>query len=119
MTRERGRVKWFDERRGYGFIERGSGEDAFVHFSEIQESGYRWLREGEEVEFEVVEDTRGPKAVDVVRVGGDTEPTVRRGRVRTLSDSRAQMREARRALAERAAERDAEGEEEEEGEGER
>lgn len=100
MAREKGKVKWFSERKGYGFIERESGEDAFVHFSEIEGSGYRWLREEEEVEFEVVQDSRGPKAVNVERLGEAPGPTVSQGRVRTLSESRAQMRETKRRLAE-------------------
>ncbi len=99
MTREQGKVKWFDERRGYGFIERESGDDAFVHVSDVEGQGYQVLRDGEEVEFEVVADTRGPRARNVERLGPPPEPTIRQGRVRTLSASRAQMREVRRRLA--------------------
>ena len=65
----RGTVKWFNARRGYGFIEReDGGKDVFVHHSEIQMSGFRSLEEGDEVEFDVKEDTRGPKAVHVTVV---------------------------------------------------
>lgn len=99
MAREQGKVKWFDERRGYGFIERESGDDAFVHVSDVEGQGYQVLRDGEEVEFEVVADTRGPRARNVERLGPPPEPTIRQGRVRTLSASRAQMREVRRRLA--------------------
>jgi CspA family cold shock protein len=55
-----GRVKWFSEEKGYGFIE-GEGEDFFVHYTEIVGEGFRMLEEGSEVEFEVVEDRRGRK----------------------------------------------------------
>ena len=57
--REKGTVKWFNGAKGYGFIQRSTGEDVFVHFSAIQENGYRSLNEGETVEFEL---TKGPKA---------------------------------------------------------
>lgn len=66
---KRGRVKWFDSRKGYGFIEMEDGSgDVFVHFSDIVGEGYRSLNEGDKVEFEVVESPRGPKAVKVTRV---------------------------------------------------
>ena len=61
-----GKVKWFNDQKGYGFIEKESGDDVFVHFSAIQEEGFKSLEEGQEVEFEVVEDDRGPKAENVV-----------------------------------------------------
>ena len=64
----KGRVKWFNENRGYGFIEWDDGEkDAFVHHSEIQGESNA-LHEGDAVEFEVVQDPRGPRAILVVRV---------------------------------------------------
>ena len=63
-----GKVKWFNEQKGYGFIEKEEGEDVFVHFSAIQEEGFKNLAEGEEVEFEVVEGDRGPQAADVVKL---------------------------------------------------
>jgi len=65
----RGRVKWFDAQKGYGFIEREGEEDVFVHYSAIQEEGYKTLDDGEEVEFEVVQGDRGPQAANVVRLG--------------------------------------------------
>ena len=61
-----GNVKWFDEKKGYGFIEREEGEDVFVHFSEIQQDGFKNLEEGQEVEFEVVEGDKGLQAENVV-----------------------------------------------------
>ncbi|MFQ5795787.1 MAG: cold-shock protein [Candidatus Bipolaricaulia bacterium] len=64
----RGIVKWFDEKKGYGFIEREDGEDVFVHFSSIQTEGFKTLKEGETVEFDVVAGERGPKAANVVKV---------------------------------------------------
>jgi CspA family cold shock protein len=60
-----GKVKWFNDSKGYGFIEREEGEDVFVHFSGIVGDGYRSLQEGAEVEFEVVEDAKGPRAENV------------------------------------------------------
>lgn len=63
----RGTVKWFNDSKGYGFISRASGEDVFVHFSKIVGDGFRTLREGEEVEFELKETDRGLQAEQVVR----------------------------------------------------
>jgi len=68
MAREQGTVKWFAQDKGYGFIRRESGPDVFVHHSAIQGSGFKLLSEGEEVEFEVVEEDRGLKAVNVTRL---------------------------------------------------
>ncbi len=65
---EQGKVKWFDGQKGYGFIEREEGDDVFVHFSAIQEDGYKNLEDEEEVEFEVVEGDRGPQAENVVKL---------------------------------------------------
>ena len=66
--RETGTVKWFDERKGYGFITRDSGGDIFVHHSAIAGEGFRSLADGERVEFEVGEGRKGPAAVDVRKV---------------------------------------------------
>lgn len=71
MARETGTVKWFSNDKGYGFIERGDGEDVFVHHSNILGEGFKTLDEGEEVEYEVQEAEKGPKALKVVR-GGDS-----------------------------------------------
>jgi len=60
-----GRVKWFNNSKGYGFIEIEGGKDVFVHFSAIQGSGYRSLEEGQAVEFEVTQGTKGPQASNV------------------------------------------------------
>ncbi len=64
----RGKVKWFDEAKGYGFIEQESGEDIFVHFSQIQGEGFRTLSEGQEVEFEVSQGPKGPLATNVTKM---------------------------------------------------
>ena len=61
----RGSVKWFDDRKGYGFIARDSGKDIFVHFSAIQGAGFKTLTEGEEVEFEIVNGPKGEQATNV------------------------------------------------------
>jgi CspA family cold shock protein len=63
-----GTVKWFNNRKGFGFIQQEDGPDLFVHFSSINSDGYRSLNEGEEVTFEVEDGERGPKAVNVSRV---------------------------------------------------
>ncbi|MGM0410000.1 MAG: cold-shock protein [Bacillota bacterium] len=61
-----GTVKWFNDQKGFGFIERESGDDVFVHFSAIEQDGFKSLEEGQDVEFEVVEGDRGPQAENVV-----------------------------------------------------
>ena len=66
--REKGTVKWFNGAKGYGFIQRSTGEDVFVHFSAIQENGYRTLNEGDAVEFEVQQGPKGLQAANVVRL---------------------------------------------------
>ena len=60
-----GRVKWFNNSKGYGFIEFEDGKDVFVHYSAIQGGGYRSLEEGQAVEFEVQEGQKGPQAANV------------------------------------------------------
>lgn len=69
----RGTVKWFSTEKGYGFIERDEGDDVFVHHSDIQGTGFKDLNEGEEVEFDLTEGPKGPKAENVVRVDGPQE----------------------------------------------
>ena len=66
--REKGVVKWFNAAKGYGFIQRASGEDVFVHFSAIQGEGFKTLEEGQEVEFEVTDGPKGPQAANVSKV---------------------------------------------------
>jgi len=63
--RQTGKVKWFDESKGYGFIVQESGEEVFFHFSQIQMEGFRTLAAGQAVEFEVNEGPKGPQAVKV------------------------------------------------------
>ncbi|WP_075617757.1 cold-shock protein [Paenisporosarcina indica] len=60
-----GKVKWFNNEKGYGFIEYNDGEDVFVHFTGIQGDGFRTLDEGQEVSFEIIEGNRGPQAASV------------------------------------------------------
>jgi len=66
VSREQGTVKWFNAAKGYGFIQRQSGEDVFVHFSAIQSEGYKTLNEGQAVEFEVKQGPKGLQAEHVV-----------------------------------------------------
>ena len=63
--REKGTVKWFNERKGFGFIERESGSDVFVHFSSIKDSGFKTLKDGQVVEFTVVSSEKGENAEEV------------------------------------------------------
>ena len=63
-----GIVKWFNDRKGYGFIQRENGEDIFVHYSSINMAGYKSLAEGEQVTFEVEEGDRGPEAKNVQKL---------------------------------------------------
>jgi CspA family cold shock protein len=65
---QRGKVKWFNESKGYGFIEQEGGKDIFVHYSAIQNSGFKTLKEGDLVEFEVVEGPKGLQASKVTKV---------------------------------------------------
>ena len=62
-----GKVKWFSTEKGYVFIEREDGSDVFVHFSAIQDDGFKTLNEGQAVEFEIVDGARGPQAANVVK----------------------------------------------------
>ncbi len=66
--KEQGTVKWFNGAKGFGFIERQSGADVFVHFSAILGDGFRELQEGQRVEFTVVQGQKGPQAQDVVKI---------------------------------------------------
>ena len=74
MARTNGTVKWFSQEKGYGFLQREGGPDVFVHYSQIQGNGFKVLYEGEEVEFDIVEEAKGPKASNVVRLNPPAEP---------------------------------------------
>jgi cold shock protein len=64
----KGKVKWFNAEKGYGFIEREDGSDVFVHYSAIQTDGFKTLEEGEPVQFDIVEGDRGPQSANVIRL---------------------------------------------------
>lgn len=64
-----GKVKWFNAEKGYGFINQGEGEDIFVHYSQIMETGYRSLEEGQEVKFDLTQTDRGLQAKKVYKIG--------------------------------------------------
>ena len=66
--RKTGTVKWFDTKKGYGFIELEGNKDVFVHFSEITEEGYKSLRDGEAVEFDIEKDDSGERAKNVTKI---------------------------------------------------
>ena len=66
---QQGTVKWFHAKKGYGFISDAEGKDVFVHFSALNMDGFKELKDGESVEFEVVEGEKGPQAANVVRLG--------------------------------------------------
>jgi CspA family cold shock protein len=65
---QNGKVKWFNNEKGFGFIEVEGGDDVFVHFSAISGDGFKSLEEGQEVSFEIVEGNRGPQAANVVKL---------------------------------------------------
>ncbi|NWF54303.1 MAG: cold-shock protein [Syntrophaceae bacterium] len=63
----KGRVKWFNEQKGFGFISQDNGDDLFVHFSSIQQEGFKVLLEGDEVEFEIAQGKKGLQAINMVK----------------------------------------------------
>lgn len=63
-----GRVKWFNESKGFGFIQQDGGQDVFVHYTSIKGDGFKTLKQGDRVRFDIVEGDRGPKAVNVEKV---------------------------------------------------
>ena len=63
-----GTVKWFNAKKGFGFLEREDGDDVFVHFSAIQSDGFRSLNEGDKVQFDIVDGEKGPSAANVVKI---------------------------------------------------
>jgi len=68
LAQYKGTVKWFNNAKGFGFLGRDGGADVFVHYSSIQSDGYKSLKEGDEVEFDIIQGTKGPQADHVVRI---------------------------------------------------
>lgn len=68
QLRSRGKVKWFNDQRGFGFIEQPNGKDLFVHHTAVQGEGFKTLEEGQEVEFDIVEGPKGLQAANVVKL---------------------------------------------------
>ena len=68
LAQYKGTVKWFNNAKGYGFLGREGGADVFVHYSSIMVDGYKSLKEGDEVEFDIIEGSKGPQADQVVRL---------------------------------------------------
>ena len=64
----RGKVKWFNDAKGFGFIEREGGSDVFVHYTAIQGDGFKTLKQGQDVEFEINDGAKGPQASNVMKV---------------------------------------------------
>jgi CspA family cold shock protein len=90
MDRATGTVKWFSQEKGFGFIQREGGPDVFVHFSAIQDRGFRTLEQGESVEFDIVEEPKGLKAANVLRLNppaGDAQPPALRAETAGYRDA--------------------------------
>jgi CspA family cold shock protein len=76
MPQYEGPVRWFDNAKGYGFLGRDGGPDVFVHYSAIQSDGYKTLKEGDRVEYDVIQGEKGPQADHVRRLRLEGAPTI-------------------------------------------
>lgn len=83
----KGTVKWFNDAKGFGFIEHTSGRDVFVHFSSIESEGFKTLKDGEEVEYQLHEGPKGLHAIKVVRVNAPVVPLAESVEIERVTDS--------------------------------
>jgi CspA family cold shock protein len=109
MSRLRGSVKWFDPEKGWGFIRLEDGDEVFVHHSDIQGSGFRSLRDGAEVELDVERVERGPRARNVIPLGGETTEAGAANRVSGAESGRPGGRRGSGRSGTRASERNRAG----------
>ena len=112
MAQYKGTVKWFNNAKGFGFLGREGGADVFVHYSSIQSDGYKSLKEGDEVEFDIIQGSKGPQADHVVRINDVAPQTAvaprlpqRRRLPPLLLPSRRRLRTACRRTARRTGRR--------------
>ena len=74
VVKSKGTVKWFNDRKGFGFIKLEGGQDVFVHYSALEGDGFKTLKEGEPVEFEIIQGAKGPQAANVIRFQASPPP---------------------------------------------
>lgn len=109
--RETGTVKWFNNKKGYGFIVREQGEDIFVHYTSIKSEGFRSLEEGQKVEFSVGEGAKGPQAQDVTVINQEAQQEAQPEEVKEEAEAAEESETAEASSEEAPAEEESEQEE--------